>query len=422
MKDTIAGKDKSIFGAIRNIWAVLSLAAVITVICGFIQKGTNEANWPGFRGKDSKGLAEGKGYPSEWDGRSGKNIKWKTELPGNGKSSPVIWDDKIFVTLAKDKLCEVICIDRSDGKILWLKTVSGIPGEPAVFPKTDADAGVAVSTAATNGSVVCAVFSNGNLACFDLNGKLKWSKNIGVPENTYGYSSSLFIYNDLLLVQFDSNTKISLIGIDIETGSQRWETIRKGRAVWSSPVMASFNGNSQLIINGNPFVSSFDPETGKLLWEVECMSGDVVPSVAINKTMAFAVTDFAKLVAIRPGAPASIQWEDNTYTPDVSSPVSTDDYLFVSTGVGDVACYNTLKGDTLWTHYFQEPFYASPIVADNKLYLLDRSGVMHIVDAGNKFRLIAESNLGEGSDCTPAFSDGSIYIRGKKNLYCISGK
>lgn len=380
----------------------------------------DKINWPFFRGQDSRGSAGGKGYPTEWDAASGKNISWKLEIPKRGKSSPVIWGDKLFITGAQDKICEVYCIDKKSGKILWTGSASDIPGEPAVLPKTDAEAGLAVSTAATNGKVVCAIFSNGNLVCFDLEGNKKWMKNIGVPESSYGYTSSLLIYKDLLLVQFDSNTKISLLGIDLGSGDQRWETLRHGRAVWSSPVLANFKGKPVLVINGNPYVSGYDPSTGSLLWEVECMSGDVAPSVAVNSTMAYAVTDYAKLVAIKPDNGVSVAWEDNSYTPDVSSPVATDQYLFLSTGNGDVACYNATKGDTLWTHYFQDPFYASPLIADDMVYFLDRSGKTHIVKAGATFKLLAESSLGEAADCSPAFSDSKIYIRAKKNLYCIS--
>jgi outer membrane protein assembly factor BamB len=150
------------------------------------------------------------------------------------------------------------------------------------------------------------------------------------------------------------------------------------------------------------------------------MSGDVAPSVAVNDKMAYAVTDYAKLVAIIPGTPATKKWEDNTYTPDVSSPVATNDLLFVTTGYGDIACYNAQAGDTLWTHYFMDPFYASPIIADDKVWLLDRAGKMHIIKKSEKFELVSESSIGEPSDCTPAFSEGHIYIRGKENLYCIS--
>jgi len=376
-------------------------------------------NWPSFRGQDSRGIAGGTDFPSEWDGASGKNIGWKIEVPGKGKSSPVVWGDKLFITGARDRICEVYFIDKAIGKILWTGMASDIAGEPSVLPKSDPEAGLAVSTVTTNGKAVYAVFANGNLVCFDMDGNKKWAKNIGVPETSYGYSSSLLIYQNNLLVQFDSNAKISLMAFDLESGDQKWETLRTGRAVWSSPVLASFNGTPELIINGNPAVSSYDPATGKALWQMECMSGDVAPSVAVNSTMTYAVTDYAKLVAIKPGNTPIIIWEDNTYTPDVSSPVATDKFLFLSTGNGDAVCYNAVKGDTAWTHYFQNPFYASPIIADGKVYFLDRDGIMHIVNADAQFKLIAESSLGEATDCSPAFSDKHIFIRGKKNLYCI---
>jgi outer membrane protein assembly factor BamB len=380
----------------------------------------DKTNYPFFRGQDSRGIAGGSGYPVEWDGTTGKNIGWKIQLPMAGKSSPVIWDEKIFVTGADGNKCEIYCIDKKSGSLLWTGSGVNIPGEPSELPRMDREAGLAVSTAATNGTVVCAIFANGNLICLDMDGKQKWAKNIGVPETSYGYSSSLLIHDNLLLVQFDSNEKISLIGFDLDNGDQKWETLRQGRPVWSSPVLAYFGGTPQVVINGNPAVSGFDAATGKQLWAVECMSGDVAPSVAVNSTMAYAVTDYARLTAIKPGTGAAVLWEDNTFTPDVSSPVANDDYLFISTGNGDVACYNPEKGDTLWTHYFQDQFYASPIVADEMVYLLDRSGVMHIVEASSTFKLISEAALGETADCTPAFSDKKIYIRGSKNLYCIA--
>jgi len=253
-----------------------------------------------------------------------------------------------------------------------------------------------------------------------MNGKLLWSKNLGIPTNAYGYCSSLIIYEDLLIVQFDSEEKISIIGIDIASGDQKWETLRRGRAVWSSPVLAFFGGKPQVIVNGNPEVTSFDAISGQELWTVECLTGDVAPSLAVNSTMVFAVTDYSRLAAIKPGVGASIVWEDNYFTPDVSSPVANDELLFVATGNGDLACYNSEKGDTLWTRYFSDQFYSSPVIADKKVYILDRSGVMHIVKAEPKFEIVAESPLGERSDGTPAFSDKKVFIRGEKYLYCIS--
>jgi outer membrane protein assembly factor BamB len=174
------------------------------------------------------------------------------------------------------------------------------------------------------------------------------------------------------------------------------------------------------MINGNPNVSSFDPVTGKELWSLPGVSGDVATSLAVNSKLVYAVADYYKLIALRPGANGSAAWEDNTFTPDVSSPVANDKFLFVTTGNGDAACYNAEKGDTLWSHYFGEPFYSSPIICDNKVWMLDRTGIMHIAEAGSPFKLVAQSPLGESTDCTPVFSEKKVYLKGKTNLYCIA--
>jgi len=377
-------------------------------------------NFPFFRGQDGRGIAGGTGYPVEWNAENGTNIKWKTTVPKNGKSSPVIWGDKLIVTGAEGNDCEVYCLDKNTGEILWAAPASGLPGQPDVPPDTDHDTGIAAPTAATDGNSVCAIFANGNLVCLDMDGKLKWGKNIGTPANIYGYSCSVILHDGHLIVQFDSDEKVSMMGFDTATGELKWETLRRGRSTWASPSVATFNGTTQVLINGNPEVAAFDPATGKELWAIEVLSGDVAPSLAINSKFVYAVTDYARLAALKPGPGPSIVWEDNMFTSDVSSPVATEHYLFISTGVGDVACYDAIRGDTLWTHYFMDQFYASPIIADEKVFLLDRSGLMHIVNAGPEYNLIAESPIGEPSDCTPAFSDKNIYIRGRNSIFCIS--
>ena len=379
----------------------------------------SDVNYPFFRGEGSRGVAAGTGYPVEWNGKEGKNIKWKINLPKPGKSSPVIWGDKLFLTGAKEGEFEVYCLDKITGKMLWTGSGSDFPGASKVVPESDNEAGMAVPTAAVYKDGICAIFGNGNLVCFDLDGKLKWAKNIGVPQMTYAFSASLLIYDKLLLIQYDSQEKIVVLGFDLKTGEQKWEAPRTGRPVNSSPVLATFDGKPQIIINGNPKVSAFDPLTGKELWSQSGVTGDVVPSVAVNNKMVYAVTDYSKLVALKPGQEGSKVWEDNRFTPDVSSPVANDKFLFISTGNGDAACYNAEKGDTLWTHYFENPFYASPVICEGKVWLLDRSGTMHIIEAGDRFKIVATSPLGENTDCTPVFSEKRIYIRGKLNLYCV---
>jgi len=380
----------------------------------------SETNFPFFRGEGSKGIAGGSGYPVDWDGSSGKNIKWKIPLPGEGKSSAVIWEDKLFITGVKGQSLELYCIDKKKGEILWTGSVSDFEGASKEAPESDREAGMAVPTPAVNKDVVCAVFGNGNLACFDHNGKRLWAKNIGIPKNSYGFAASLLISGKLLLLQFDSNAKISIKGIDLASGEEKWETIRQGRPVWSSPVLATFEGKEQVIINGNPNVSAYDPVSGEELWSIPGVSGDVAPSPAFNSKLVFVVTDYAKLCAIKPGKNGSEVWSDNSYTPDVSSPVADEKMLFLTTGNGDAACYNAEKGDTLWTHIFNNQYYSSPMIADGKVWMLDRTGMMHIIEESEKFKLIAECSLGEETDSTPAFSDGMIFIRGRNNLYCIS--
>jgi outer membrane protein assembly factor BamB len=379
-----------------------------------------DVNYPFFRGEGNRGIAGGTGFPTEWNGPEGRNIKWKIAVPKPGQNSPVIWGDRLFLTGAVNSECEVYCIDKNTGEILWTGSATGFPGSSAAVPESDSDAGMAVPTAAVSENAVCAIFGNGNLVCFDHDGKLKWAKNIGVPVSTYAYSASLVIFDKLLLVQYDSQDKITLSGYELNTGDQKWETPRPGRPVNSSPVLATFDGQPQILINGNPNVSSYDPVEGKELWSLPGVSGDVATSLAVNSTMVYAVADYFNIVALKPGSNGSTVWEDNTFTPDVSSPVADDNFLFVSTGNGDAACYNSQTGDTLWSHYFEEPFYASPIICDNKVWMLDRTGTMHIVEAGSEFKLISTSPLGEKTDCTPAFSEKKIYLRGKANLYCIA--
>ncbi len=379
-------------------------------------------NYPFFRGQDSRGIAGGEDYPSEWNAETGLNIRWKFQVPGMGKSSPVIWGDKIFLTGANGNTGEVYCIDKNTGNLLWTASASGIEGEPTELPEMDPEAGLAVSTAAVNDNSVCAIFSNGNLICLDHDGNKKWTLNVGVLDNIYGYSSSLIIHNNTLILQHDSNEDLSIMGYDISTGDKAWETARTGRPVWSSPIIATFDGKPQVMINGNPDVTAFDPDDGKKLWSVECLTGDVAPSLAANSSLVFAVTDYQKLAAIRPGTGASIVWEDNMYTSDVSSPVANNDILVIATGYGDVACYNAQAGDTLWTHYFMEQFYSSPVIAGDLVFLTDRTGTTHVMKAADTFELVSASPLNEPVDCTPAFSDKMIYIRGRDNIYCIANE
>ncbi len=379
----------------------------------------NGINYPFFRGTGSRGIVEENGYPVNWDGNSGQGIKWKVSVNSHGYSSPIIWNEKLFLTGEKDDKLEVMCYNKLTGELIWAAPATGIEGEPQTAPETSEDTGLAAPTAATNGQVVCAIFATGNLICLDMDGNRVWAKNIGVPDNHYGHSSSLLIHGNKLLVQYDERSKKSLKAFDLYSGQLIWETIRPVAISWASPVIARFDGVYQVILTSEPYVIGYNIKSGSELWSVQCMSGEVGPSVGVNSKYVFAVNEFANLVAIKPGKDASIVWMDNEYTPEVSSPVATEELLFVLTSWGAAACYDTETGDKVWDHDFDYGFYASAVIAGNNIYMLDQAGVMHIVKIEREFALVAESALGEKAVSTPAFSEGMIFIRTEDHLYCI---
>ncbi len=400
--------------------ATLIQKEIPTTVSTAFKTKSDDVNYPFFRGNLSQGKVKSGNYPTKWDGKVGTNILWKTEIPVFGNSSPIIWGDKLFLTGAENTDSKIFCLDKNTGQILWTATGNKIPGEPVSAPETSDDTGLAAPTAATNGEAVVAIFGTGNFLCFNMNGKQLWAKNIGVPDNHYGHSSSLIIHNNKVLVQYDHHNSKSIMAFDIKTGNKIWETKRKVALSWASPVLATFDDITQVILSSDPAVISYDANTGEQLWSVDCMSAEVGPSVGINSKYVFAANEFAKLVAIKPGKDAAILWADNEYLPEVASPLATDELLFVATSYGAIACFAAETGEILWEHGFDYGFYSSPIMVGDKVYLIDQKGMTHIFKAEKEFKLIKESPLGESVVTTPAFSEGKIYIRGEKYLYCIS--
>lgn len=376
-------------------------------------------NFNAFRGPGGNGIAFQKNIPTSWNGESGENVLWKTEIPMEGFNSPIIWDDIIFLTGATKTKMEVYCFDRNTGKILWTAPVENIPGSPATAPKVPDYTGYAASTGATDGKNVYVIFANADVAAFDFEGKMVWGKNLGVPENHYGYSSSLLVYEGKVIIQWDQRNVQKVMALSVDDGETVWETDRDVKISWASPVIATTTKGPQLILAADPFVISYNPENGEEIWKLKCLSGEVGPSVAVGGDMVFALNEYASLVGIKLGENSEVAWEDYDYLSDVPSPVATDKYLIVSTSYGVVACYDVTSGEKLWEAEFDNSIYASPVIAEGKVYLIDKQGIMHIFKADKEFVSIAELPLGEGSVCTPAFSDGRIYIRGEKHLFCI---
>jgi outer membrane protein assembly factor BamB len=372
-----------------------------------------------FRGPGSNGTVFQHGFPSSWNGSSGKNIKWKTAVPLPGYNSPVVWNDKVFLSGANATKREVYCFDLNTGKILWQTAVDKITGSSATAPKVNGETGFAAPTMTTDGRRVYAIFANGDLIALDFEGKKVWAKNLGLPKNHYGHSSSLAMYHDLLIVQYDQSGNANVIALAGKTGEQVWKTSRDVKISWSSPILVNTGKQPEAMLVAEPFVISYNPATGKELWRFNCISGEVGPSLAYADGVVFSVNDYSKLAAMQIGPTPKLLWESDEYLSDIPSPVATAKYLFMPTSYGMMLCYDAKTGTKYWEKDFATPTYASPMLADGNIYQMDKKGVMHIIKADKQYTSVNESPLGEGSACTPAFVNGRIIIRGDKNLYCI---
>ncbi len=380
---------------------------------------SNNDNYPGFRGVGGNGISNQKNVPTAWDGASGKNMRWKTAIPLPGFNSPVLWGIKLFVTGASATNREVYCIDKITGKFIWTYKVERVNGSPVESPKVNSETGFAAPTVASDGKGVYAIFANGDIVALSLEGKLVWSKNLGVPQNHYGYSSSLLVFNDRIYVQYDQRTGGKLMAISCKTGAIVWSVDRDVKTSWSSPILATYNGISSIVVAAEPFVAAYNPNNGNLLWKIDCISGEVGPSPTYSNGMIYSVNDYSNFSAIKLGSTPQVLWESDEFLSDVPSPVANNKYVFLVTSYGVVVCYDVFTGKKYWEHELNESVYASPIIAESKLFVVDKNGVTHIFKVDIEMILITSSSLGEKTFCTPAFSNSCIYLRGDNNLYCF---
>ena len=375
-------------------------------------------NHNSFRGPLGQGIVYHKNIPTEWNGADGTNICWKSPIPKQGYNSPVVWEDQIFVAGADDQSREVYCYNKADGKLLWTGVADNIPGSPSAMPRVTEDTGLSAPTVTTDGKRVYAIFATGDVIAFDMKGQRVWAKNLGVPDNHYGHSSSLLVWDNKLFVQYDTNKGGRVLALNAANGETVWDKQREASISWASPVLAEVDGNYRLLLTADPIVASYNINNGDEIWAVEAMMGEVGPSVAFSDGIVFAANEYARLVAINASS-GEMLWENDEYMPEASSPLAHEGLLIICTSYGVMVCYDTKTGDQYWEHDVGTTLYSSPIYADGKLFMMDNDGVMRVYEFSKEMKLISENELGEISGSTPAFDDGHIYIRGEENLYCI---
>ena len=370
-----------------------------------------------FRGNNSSATSSARGIATSWNLSAKKNILWQSSIPKHGYNSPVITGRNVFITGADAKARELYCYDVWTGELKWTVKADGIAGSPGSMPKVNADTGLAASTVATNGEVVCAIFATGDVICADMEGKRLWAKNIGLPDNHYGYASSPVMYGNTLIIQYQNNSNAQILALNAKTGATVWSKKGNDKISWSSPIIATLGGKSALVVMGNPAITAYNPNNGAEMWRVECMSGEVGSSPASAGGVVFGASEYAKCVAID-GATGETLWEASDYLPECSSLAATKDLVFCATSYGMVCAYDTKTGEVKKEHDLTTPFYSSPVVVDGKVYLFSNSGKVYIFSAST-FDLITAFETGEKTFATPAFTDGMMIVRTDKSLYCV---
>jgi outer membrane protein assembly factor BamB len=387
-------------------------------------------SWVRFRGPGGSGVYESDGQvPSSWDGVSGEGIIWKSEVPLIGHNSPVVWKNRVFLSGADANDREVYCYNAVSGRLLWKSPVPKVPkATDAEMEEIDDETSYAASTMVTDGERVCAIFANGDVTCFDFEGKNLWTINLGVPDSTYGYVTSLEQYRNLVLIQYDQSYaddgKSSIKALNVLNGEVVWDVNRPVSASWTSPIIVNAAGRDQIITCSDPCMISYDPNTGDEIWRANCLSGELAASPIYAGGLVIGIEPYAKLVAVRPDGSGDVTethvaWSTDTGAPDICSPVSNGELVFILTSDGTLSCFNVEDGNSVWEKDVEGNFQASPSLANGKLYILSEKGVMYITEASADYQEPIKCELGEKCHASPAFADGRIYIRGVKNLYCI---
>jgi outer membrane protein assembly factor BamB len=395
------------------------------------------ADWPQFRGPGGSGISGETGLPATWS--STENIVWRTKLPGPGSSSPIVVGKRVYLTCytgyglepgegdMDELMRHLVCVDRAKGNILWTKDFKpSLPESKYQGSSNNTQHGYSSSTPASDGKRLYVFFGKSGVYCLDLDGKEIWHADVGSKTDGWGSANSPVLYQDLVIVNA-SIESVALVGLDKMTGKEVWRAagIRKS---WSTPVLVDVpGGGTELVVNEASAVVGFDPANGKELWRVTGFGGYVCPSVVADKGMVYVVRGEA--LAIKAGGrgdvtKSHVPWRTKGRS-TVSSPVYHDGRLFWS---GNSAiCLDAATGKEVYRGDLPDrpTFYASPLLADGKIYCVSRFNGTFVFAAGPDFKELAQNKFAEDNSRTngsPMVSDGQLLLRTDRFLYCIGKK
>lgn len=430
-------------------------------------------NWPMFRGENARGIATGTEPPVVWDLTTSNHVRWKTPVPGLGHSSPVIWGHRLFLTTAvnEKKRAElkvglygdpdsaadddpqswkILCFDKRSGALLWERTAQrGVPRQ-----KRHTKASHANCTVATDGRRVVAFFGSEGIHCYDLSGKLIWTKDLGtlrispivyndvvdmkMSDLEWGFSNSPVLHDGRVFIQCDALTNGFVAALDLKDGRELWRTRRDDTGTWSTPNVLVTGRRAQLVVNGWKHMGGYDVHDGTELWRMSGGGDCPVPTPVFDGGLIYLMSAHGPrrpIYAVRADATGDVSLHDGATTNRhvawsvarnagsyMQTPVILGDLLYSCHVDGILSCLEARTGRLVYKERLgggSEGFTASPVASRTRLYFTGENGTIVVVQAGREFRVLATNLMEEVCMATPAISDGTLYFRTQGNLVAI---
>ena len=410
-------------------------------------------NWPQWRGPGGQGVSPERTLPVEW--APDRNIAWKTELPGTGVSSPIVWGDRLFVTaviegevvpgakavghmvegkewvhpasVAGDKkhTFKLVALDARTGSIIWAET----PYDGTVYDARHSRSSFAGPTPVTDGTMVYAYFGPEGLYAYDFNGRLVWKVVEKFPTLGLGTGTSPVLFENLVIIQRDEDTgdNSQIVAYDKATGKEVWRTKRKVEISWGTPVIVDAGGRKELVAIGNEATIAYDPASGKELWRTKGVESNAIHTPLIGNGIVIVTAGYPakRVLAIRPGAVPDanrIAWEYNKGTGYVVSNILYGPYVYLLTDSGIVTCLDPQTGEVKYEGgRLPKPakFMGSPVAFGGYIAMTSEDGETFMLKAGPAHTIERTNSIDEPVYSSPALADGRIYIRAQKHLFAI---
>jgi outer membrane protein assembly factor BamB len=427
-----------------------------------------KGSWPSFRGPLAAGIADGQNLPDRWDAATGESILWRVQVPGLGHSSPIVWGDRLFVATAVSSDPKagfrkglygdgdastdrsrhrfvVMAIDKRTGKTIWERAAS----ESEPLNKRHVKNTYASATPATDGRMVVAWFGSQGVFAFDVNGTLRWKVDLGrldlgaydIPSVEWGPASSPIIWNDLVILQVDTQADSFLLALRVATGETAWKTERNELPSWGTPTVVETTAGPVLLTNASNFIRGYDPRTGKELWRLGGSSKITAPTPFLAEgafVFASGRGPERPIFVVKPGAQGDITlpagktssdavvWSRTARGSYMPTPLAYGGLLYVLANNGVFDAYRLKTGEEVYRQRLPvigSGYSASPVAADGRIYLSSEDGDILVVAAGPEFKLIATNAMGESLMATPALSDGVMYVRSSTgSLFAIGAR